>query len=139
MSNSPDELERDIETSRGRLDRTLADLQERLNQPGIPRNFADLRRSGQAASETVERLVGEVRANPVPVLLIAAGFGLIVYEAFRTAAERRRLAVVSAGSATVTADRHLPENHPDRMHERLDDALEESFPGSDPVSVRITK
>jgi hypothetical protein len=121
------------------LDRTLSDLQDRLNGPGIPRSLADLRRSGEAVGETVERFVADVRVNPVPVLLIAAGFGLLVYEAFRSAAERRRLAVVPSGSAVATLDRHLSENHPDRMHERLDDALEESFPGSDPVSVRITK
>lgn len=139
MSDSPNKLEQDVEASRGRLDRTLADLQAWFNRPGIPRDFADLRRSGQAASETVERLVADVRVNPVPALMIAAGFGLLVYEAFRTAADRRRLAVVTAGSAITTTDRHLPENHPDRMHERLDDALEESFPGSDPISVRITK
>jgi hypothetical protein len=139
MSDSPDELERDVEATRGRLDRTLGDLQNRLTGPGIPRSLADLRRSGEAAGETVERFVADVRVNPVPALLIAAGLGLLVYEAFRTAAERRRLAVVPAGSAAAATDRHLPENHPDRMHERLDDALEESFPGSDPVSVRITK
>ena len=139
MSDSPDRLEQDVEASRGRLDRTLADLQARFNQPGIPRDFADLRRSGQAASETVQRFVAEVRVNPVPALLIAAGFGLLVYEAFRTAAERKRLAVIPTGSAVATTDRYLAENHPDRMHKRLDDALEESFPGSDPVSVRITK
>jgi len=139
MSDSPDKLERDVEASRGRLDRTLADLQARLNRPGIPRDFTDLRRSGRAANETIERIAAEVRINPVPALLIAAGFGLIVYEAFRTAAERRRLAVVHPGTAMAPTDRHLAENHPDRMHERLDDALEESFPGSDPVSVRITK
>ena len=137
MSDAPDKLERDVEASRGRLDRTLADLRARFNQPGIPRDLADLRRSGQAASETVERIAQDVRLNPVPALLIAAGFGLLVYEAFRTAAERRRLTLVS--SATAMPDRRLPENHPDRMHARLDDALEESFPGSDPVSVRITK
>ena len=139
MSDSPDKLEQDVEASRGRLDRTLADLQARFNRPGIPRDFSDLRRSGQAASETVERFVADVRVNPVPALLIAAGFGLLVYEAARTAAERRRLAFMPAGSTVASPDRHLPENHPDRMHERLDDALEESFPGSDPVSVRITK
>ncbi|GJE50628.1 hypothetical protein GOFOIKOB_3678 [Methylobacterium tardum] len=137
MSDAPDKLERDVEASRGRLDRTLADLQARFNQPGIPRDLADLRRSGQAASETVERIAQDVRLNPVPALLIAAGFGLLVYEAFRTAAERRRLTLVP--SATAMPDRRLPENHPDPMHARLDDALEESFPGSDPVSVRITK
>ncbi|MCJ2097644.1 DUF3618 domain-containing protein [Methylobacterium sp. E-046] len=139
MSDSPDDLEHDVEASRGRLDRTLSDLQDRLNGPGIPRSLADLRRSGEAASKTVERVVADVRVNPVPALLIAAGLGLLVYEAFRMAAGRRRLAGVSAGSALTTSDRHLPENHPDRMHARLDDALEESFPGSDPVSVRITK
>ena len=139
MNNSPDDLERDVEASRGRLDRTLGDLQSRFNKPGIPRDFADLRRSGQAASETIERLIADVRINPVPALLIAAGFGLIAYEAFRTAAERRRLAVMRTSPVASTPDRHLPENHPDRLHERLDDALEESFPGSDPVSVQITK
>lgn len=101
MSTSPDDLERDVEASRGRLDQTLADLQARLNRPGIPRNFADLRQSGQAASQTIERFITDVRANPVPALLIAAGFGLLVYEAFRTAAERRRLAAVPTGSAVA--------------------------------------
>ena len=32
-----------------------------------------------------------------------------------------------------------PANHPDKIEERLDDALEETFPSSDPVSVKITK
>lgn len=139
MSNSPDDLERDVEASRRRLDRTLGDLQARLKQPGIPRDFADLRRSRRAASETLERFVDDVRINPMPALLIAAGIGMLVYEAFRSAAERQRLAAVPAGSALVTTDRDLAENRPDRMRERLDEALEESFPGSDPVSVRFTK
>lgn len=139
MRDSPDELEREVEASRGRLDRTLGDLQARLNRPDIPRDLADLRRSGLAVSETVERFVADLRGNPAPALLIAAGLGLLVYEALRTAAERRRMAVMPTVPVTTTSDRHLPENHPDRMHERLDDALEESFPGSDPVSVRITK
>ncbi|MCJ2021521.1 DUF3618 domain-containing protein [Methylobacterium sp. E-065] len=139
MSDSPDKLEHDVEATRGRLDRTLSDLQDRLKGPGIPRSLTDLRRSGEAASETVERFVTDVRVNPIPALLIAAGFGLLVYEAFRTAVERRRLAAAPSGATAATLDRHLPENHPDRMYERLDDALEESFPGSDPVSVRITK
>ena len=39
MSDAPDKLERDVEASRGRLDRTLADLQARFNQPGIPRDL----------------------------------------------------------------------------------------------------
>ena len=36
-------------------------------------------------------------------------------------------------------DRKLPENRKDRLDERLDEGSEESFPASDPVSVKITK
>jgi hypothetical protein len=36
-------------------------------------------------------------------------------------------------------DKHNPENKQEKMSERLDDALEETFPSSDPVSVKITK
>lgn len=138
MSNAADELEQDVEASRGRLDRTLGDLQSRLQGPGIPRDLADLKRSGQAAGEIVERFVADVRVNPVPALLIAAGLGFLVYDAFRSSA-RRRSAPVATGSPASARDRNLAENQPDRMQARLDEALEESFPGSDPVSVRITK
>ncbi|SFM79861.1 hypothetical protein [Methylobacterium pseudosasicola] len=132
MSNAADELEQDVEASRGRLDRTLGDLQSRFQGPGIPRDLADLKRSGQAAGEVVERFVADVRVNPVPALLIAAGLGLLVYDVVRSV--RRRPA-----ASYAAADRDLAENQPDRMQARLDEGLEESFPGSDPVSVRITK
>ncbi|MGU3536994.1 hypothetical protein [Methylobacterium sp. A54F] len=36
-------------------------------------------------------------------------------------------------------DRDHPENSQGKMKERLDEALEETFPSSDPVSVKITK
>ena len=32
-----------------------------------------------------------------------------------------------------------PDNRQGKLNERLDDALEETFPSSDPVSVKITK
>jgi len=136
MTNAADELEQDVEASRGRLDRTLGDLQSRLQGPGIPRDLGDLKRSGQAAGEAVERFVADVRVNPVPALLIAAGLGLLVYDVFRSTA-RRRSTTLTAGFPA--ADRGLAANQADRMEKRLDEALEESFPGSDPVSVRITK
>ena len=41
--------------------------------------------------------------------------------------------------AAKTGDTHNPENKQEKMSERLDDALEETFPSSDPVSVKITK
>ena len=36
-------------------------------------------------------------------------------------------------------DKSLAENQKDHKDERLDEALEETFPSSDPVSVKITK
>jgi hypothetical protein len=39
----------------------------------------------------------------------------------------------------ISNDDDLDENSKDRLDERLDQAGEESFPGSDPVSVKITK
>ncbi|WP_407520121.1 hypothetical protein [Methylobacterium oryzisoli] len=36
-------------------------------------------------------------------------------------------------------DKHLPDNRQDKLNERLDQGLEETFPTSDPVSVKVTK
>ncbi|NEU11493.1 hypothetical protein G3T14_05045 [Methylobacterium sp. BTF04] len=37
------------------------------------------------------------------------------------------------------SDKNWPENSQAELDERLDEALEETFPSSDPVSVKITK
>ncbi|KAB1074721.1 hypothetical protein [Methylobacterium planeticum] len=42
------------------------------------------------------------------------------------------------GSAKPGDAQH-PENSQSKLKERLDEALEETFPSSDPVSVKITK
>ncbi|WP_267356565.1 MULTISPECIES: hypothetical protein [unclassified Methylobacterium] len=42
------------------------------------------------------------------------------------------------GSAKAGDNAH-PDNKQEKLNERLDDALEETFPSSDPVSVKITK
>jgi hypothetical protein len=36
-------------------------------------------------------------------------------------------------------DRKLPENSKENLDKKLDHAVDETFPGSDPVSVKITK
>lgn len=36
-------------------------------------------------------------------------------------------------------DDELPENSKENLDEKLDNAVDETFPGSDPVSVKITK
>jgi len=44
----------------------------------------------------------------------------------------------SAGK-TKPADDKLPENSKKSLDEKLDEGVEETFPASDPVSVKITK
>ena len=41
--------------------------------------------------------------------------------------------------ADGTPDRKLAENSKQNLDEKLDHGVEETFPGSDPVSVKITK
>lgn len=41
--------------------------------------------------------------------------------------------------AAKTGDKANPENRQGKLSERLDEALEETFPSSDPVSVKVTK
>ena len=43
------------------------------------------------------------------------------------------------GVTGIPRDEHLPENSKDNLDEKLDNGVDESFPGSDPVSVKITK
>ena len=138
MTDSPDDLEHAVEASRSRLDRTLDDLQSRLNRPTLVRDLGTLRASGETLRMDAGRLLAGARTDPVPALLICAGLGLLVYEAFRAGADRRRSAMAS-GRAAAFSDRDLAENQAGPMQARLDEALEESFPGSDPVSVRITR
>ena len=44
-----------------------------------------------------------------------------------------------AGAKDKPNDEKLPENSKEKLDERLDQAAEESFPSSDPVSVKITR
>ena len=139
MSKSFDELEHDVEASRGRLDGTLTELQSRLNPSSLAEELTGTRHPAGAAALTAGRLSDNVRANPLPVLLISAGFAFLAFATMRQAAERRRLHLLLEEDLKPPSDAVLPGSHPDRLEEKLDEALEETFPGSDPVSVRITK
>lgn len=138
MSKSADQLEYDVEAARGRLETTLADLSARFNRSGLAEDLIGIR-DPDGVTPTAERLVATARANPLPVLLIGAGLAFLAYEAMRQAAKRRWLRILSDGSTNLPLNAELPGNHPDRLEDKLDQALEETIPGSDPVSVRITK
>ena len=46
---------------------------------------------------------------------------------------------VQQGGITAEQDRKLPENSKENLDKKLDHAIEETFPTSDPISVKITK
>lgn len=43
------------------------------------------------------------------------------------------------GETASPKDKELPENSKKNLDRKLDEGIEESFPASDPVSVKITK
>jgi hypothetical protein len=139
MSKSMDALEHEVEATRGRLENTLASLQGRLNVASLAQDFVGTRDPVGVVNLTAQQLASTVRANPVPVLLIGAGLAFLFYDAVRRQAERRRLRLLADEARLYAPDAALPGNHPDQLDDKLDAALEETFPGSDPVSVRITK
>ena len=139
MTKSADELEHEVEASRSKLDQTLDSLQSRLNVSGVTANLMNPEWRARTLHGNTDRFVGTARANPLPALLILGGLGFLVYDVVRRAAETRRLAQMPVDPPLPDTDKHLAENSQDRLHDKLDAALEESFPGSDPVSVKITK
>ena len=77
MSESLSDLEKDIEASRARLDETIDRIQSRLT----PVNLVD-EMLGSARATPLNALydgaLDAVRKNPLPVLMIAAGIGMLL-------------------------------------------------------------
>ncbi|KAA2236672.1 DUF3618 domain-containing protein [Salinarimonas soli] len=82
MTQSITDLERDIEESRARLDLTIDRIQGKLSTSGVVDDvIGQVRRSGYGV--VVDRSLEAIRNNPVPVLLVVAGFGWLLHRAAR--------------------------------------------------------
>jgi hypothetical protein len=120
MSGSLNELEKDIEASRARLDQTIDQIQERLSVSSIVDEMLGNARQ-TPLSGVYDGALAAVRRNPVPVLLIAAGVGWLLHRMSKdgaTTSENRRirrlvddLPVVKTGADRVY-DPDLPTRHP---------------------------
>ena len=90
---SINELERDIEETRARLDSTIDRLQNRLSPSGVVDEVIGTVRRSPYKGVVDEALVA-IRRNPVPMLLVAAGLGLLFVRMSEDAraARRRRFA-----------------------------------------------
>ncbi len=56
-----------------------------------------------------------------------------------TTVTKEDVTVSGFGGKVSADDKNLPENSKKNLDEALDNAVDETFPGSDPVSVKITK
>jgi len=120
MTESLNDLEKDIEASRARLDQTIDQIQERLSVSSIvDEMLGNARRT--PLSGAYDGALEAVRRNPVPVLLIAAGLGWLIHRMSTNQTtpgirRRARLAVDGLPVTKTGADRvydpDLPTQHP---------------------------
>lgn len=87
MTQSLQDLEREIEQSRAQLDQTIDRLQGKMTVSGVVDDMLGTARAGQFGP-VFDRTLETIRRNPVPVMLIAAGLGLLAYRLGRPARQR---------------------------------------------------
>lgn len=124
MTQSIQDIEREIAESRARLDTTIDQLQDRLSVSGIVDDLMGYMRVNRYSSVFDDALV-VIRKNPVPVMLIAAGVGWLLnrlaQDARASSRATQRVVVptglpaavvpepaMSAGSVRVYADAPAP-------------------------------
>jgi len=122
MNQDIQELERDIEESRARLDITIDRIQDRLSVSGIVDEFVGSVRATEFGS-VVDTALRIIRRNPVPVLLVAAGVGWLLHRASQESRSRTTgrnalvvmeeepIPVLNTGNARVY-DPDAPSLHP---------------------------
>jgi hypothetical protein len=100
MTQSLQDLEKDIEQSRAQLDRTIDQLQNKMTVSGVVDDMLGTARVSQYGP-LYDRVLEVVRSNPVPVMLIAAGLGLLAYRLGRPA-RRRPTRLIAADEDFIT-------------------------------------
>ena len=101
MTQSLEELQREVERSRATLDLTLDRLEEKLTVSGVIDDLLGTARSGQFAP-IFDHTLETIKRNPVPLLLVAAGLGLLLHRL------RPKTAAAPARSPRVAVDEDLP-------------------------------
>jgi hypothetical protein len=125
-----EELERDIEATRARLDLTIDAIQDRLSVSGIADELLGSLRLTQFGS-VIDGALAVVKRNPIPVMLVAAGVGWLVHRmskdsGWRSAAHRLGdeaddIPVLNTGTARIY-DPDASPRHPtqDSLETRRD-------------------
>jgi hypothetical protein len=92
MNRSMKDVEREIEESRARLDRTIDRLQDKLAvSSAVDEMIGGVRHSRYGGM--VDQVLASIRNNPVPVLVALAGVGWLLRRVERESREGRRATV----------------------------------------------
>jgi uncharacterized protein DUF3618 len=94
MTQDIKDLEREIEETRARLDLTIDRLQDKLSVSGIVDDVLGTMRASELASSAFDTALNVVKRNPVPVMLVAAGLGWLLYRMGNDGEDRRRVRAV---------------------------------------------
>lgn len=120
MARQSEQLEREAKETRARLAGAFDELQLRLTPGQVVDQVADYVRDGPAA-DFLRNLAREIRENPIPVLLIAAGIGWLVIASARSPRAASILADsgirgrVEIGPAIAAPVERWPEQRSDQL------------------------
>jgi hypothetical protein len=119
MTRHSAQLENEVEQARRDLTGTLDELRSRLTPGQVVDQVADYVREGPA-SDFIRNLTEEIRENPIPLLMVAAGMAwLAVASSHRSQAkaicEATTGEITTAVAPTVQSDPFATERVPDQM------------------------
>ena len=115
-AQSLQELEQDIERSRAQLDHTIDRLQNKMTVSGVVDDMLGTARNGPYGP-LYDRVLDTVKRNPVPVMLIAMGIGLLAYRLGRSnSVSRQRVRIIAADEDLITEEHLLMEAEDARLY-----------------------
>jgi hypothetical protein len=116
MTQSLQDLEQDIERSRAQLDQTIDRLQDKMSVSGVVDDMLGTARTSQYGP-LYDRVLETVRRNPVPVMLIAAGLGLLAYRLGRpNRTTPRKVRLIAADEDLITEEHLMMEAEDARLY-----------------------
>ena len=109
MTQDLQEIEREIEQSRAKLDNTIDQLQDKMSVSGVVDDMLGTARSGPYAP-LFDNVLETVKRNPVPVMLITMGLGLLAYRLARPSREAyRSTRLIAADEDFITEEDFVAE------------------------------
>ncbi|HEX2509260.1 MAG TPA: DUF3618 domain-containing protein [Microvirga sp.] len=107
MTQDIRDLERDIEQTRARLDLTIDRLQDKLSMSGIVDDVLGTMRGNRYGS-IYDHALDVIKRNPVPVMLVAAGVGWLIYRMGPNARQDGTTRLPYDDAEMPVIDRHRP-------------------------------